>query len=223
MAHRVGTVAHFLRLVRLLVRLAGLVLAVVLILRAWGVAIDERSVNWSAVGLSTLVVVIALVIDRIVYSALFSLHATGRMPASTTNIIRRWVRGLLALLTILFVIALAGYQITNIWTLLATGMAMVAVGFFAVWSVLSNILSTLIILVWRPFNVGEEIEIQPEGIKGEVVDINFMYTMLKSEGNERTSVPNTLFMQKFIRRKPPKKRARRSLAEQLEAKKPADE
>jgi len=220
---QLSTLEHFVRLTKLLLRLAGLAVAIALIMRVWGIDFSQSAVNWSKVGFSVLVVVVALVVDRLVYSALYSLQVAGRVPASTSSIIRRWVRGALALLATLFIVAIAGYQIANIWTLMATVMAMVAVGFVAVWSVLSNIMSTLIILIWRPFNVGEEIDIQPEGIKGQVVDINFMYTVLKGEGNERTSVPNTLFLQKFIRRKPPKRRPRRSLAEQLEARTALDD
>lgn len=215
--------AHMLRLVKLLLRLAGIGVAAYFVLASWGIAVNGSSINKSVLGLSAMVVVIALLVDRIIFSALYSLYVSGRMPQSTTNIIRRWVRGLLTLITVLFIIAFAGYEIADLWTFLATMMAMIAVGFIAVWSVLSNILSTLIILIWRPFNVGEEIDIQPEGIKGEVVDINFMYTVLKTEDDDRTTVPNSLFMQKFICRKKTRRKPRRTLAEQLEASKPLDE
>ncbi len=214
--------AHALRLVKMMFRVVGLIVAAYFVLASWGIDVDGGSIDKSVLGFSGLVIVIALVVDRIIYSALYTLYVSGRMPESTTNIIRRWMRGLLATITILFIVAIAGYEISNIWTFLATMMAMIAVGFVAVWSVLSNILSTFIILIWRPFNVGEEIDIQPEGIKGEVVDINFMYTILKSEDDDHTTVPNSLFLQKFIRRTPTRRKPRRTLAEQLEASKPLD-
>lgn len=218
-----GRVAHSVRAVGTLLRLAGVVLVALLILRVWGIPVFQSRIDWKPIGLGALVIAVAMVVDRLAYAALHTLYLSGRIPANTGNIMRRWLRGLLGVVVTLFLIALAGYQMDNVWTLLTGLTAMIAIGFVALWSVLSNVMATLIILVWRPFNVGEQIEIQPEGISGEVVDINFMYTLLKSEADERTTVPNSLFMQKFIRRKAVKRKTGRSLAQQLEAERPLHE
>jgi small-conductance mechanosensitive channel len=211
------------RLIGLLVRAVGVAIALLLLLRIWGIQADLDAVDWKTVGLGVLVVVVAIVVDRIVVTALFTLHMSDRLPESTANIIRRWSRGVLTLIAVLVLLALGGYQVTNVWTLLTGVAAMVAVGFVAVWSVLSNIMSTFIILFWKPFNVGEHVEILPEGVAGDVIDINFMYTLLQTEAGERTTVPNSLFLQKFIKRKSMRRRPRRSLAEQLAAPEPVSE
>jgi hypothetical protein len=210
-------------LLRTLIRLAALVVGVAGAIWIWNIPLDQTSLNWRAVGLVLLAVVIAVVVDRIATAALITLHQTGRLPESTTRIFRRWMRGLLVVLVVLSFIAIGGWQIDSIWTFLTTVLAMVAIGFVAVWSILSNLLATLVILVWRPFNVGEEIQLLPEGVAGRVVDINFMYTVLKAEDGSRTSVPNSLFAQKFINRKMVRAKAARSLVEQLESEKPLDE
>lgn len=205
------------RIGKSIVRLAGGLLAIFVLLAVWGVDVTGDDVDWSVVMLTLGVVVGAVIVDRVLFTTMHTLHVTGRMPETTANMIRRWSRTLLAVVTVLAVIALAGYQVTNLWTFLTTLVAMLAVGFVAVWSVLSNIMATLIILFWKPFNIGEQIDIQPEGITGRAVDINFMYTLLRGENGELTTVPNSLFMQKFIRRTPAGEAATRSLAEQLES------
>ena len=78
------------------------------------------------------------------------------------------------------------------------------------------------ILIWRPFNVGEWIVLLPEEIEGQVVDINFIYTILRANDGTRTAVPNNLFAQKFIRRQTVRSTPQRTLAEQLEASKPLE-
>jgi small-conductance mechanosensitive channel len=88
---------------------------------------------------------------------------------------------------------------------------------------LSNILATLIILVWRPFNVGEDIELAPDGITGRVIDINFMFTLLKTPEGGRVTVPNSLFLQKYTKRSRVSSQPTVSLAEQLAAEKPVGE
>lgn len=206
-----------------LLRLAGLALALILILRVWRLHDLTGPVNWQVLSLGLLVVVVALVVDRVAFAGLHALQRAGRVPETTTRIIRRWGRGVLILIAGLCIVALAGYRITGLWAFLTAIMGLVAIGFVAVWSILANVTCTLVILIWRPFNVGEHVEIQPDGISGEVVDINFMYTLLRCDNGARTTVPNSLFLQKFIRRQPRAQQVDRSLAEQLEADRPLDE
>ena len=84
---------------------------------------------------------------------------------------------------------------------LKIGAAMIAIGFVAVWSVLSNVSCTVIMLIARPFNIGDEIEFAGEPIKGRVVDLNFVYTTLQDEEGRLQQIPNNLFFQKMIKRR----------------------
>ena len=213
---------HVARLGGLLVRLLGVATAAVLVLQVWGVSVNEYPVNWRTIGIGALVVLAASVIDRVLLAAIRALRVAGRIPQSTENLLRRWLRILLVLVVVLLLIALAGHEITGIWAFLSTLLGLIAVGFVAVWSVLSNVTSTLIILIWRPFNIGEHVELLPEGIAGEVVDINFMYTLLRTDADEHTAVPNSQFLQKFIRRRAAKRPAPVTLAEQLDRQSPLD-
>ena len=214
---------YIVALLRWLLRLAGLVVALLLILEAWNVPLRSEWLAWREVGLGGLAILVALVLDRIVFTALFTLYRSGRLPESTARMIRRWIRGGLAAVVGLTLIALAGFKIDSIWTFLTALLAMMGIGFVAVWSILSNILATLVILIWRPFNIGERIEILPEALEGQVVDINFIYTILKSEEGARISVPNNLFAQRFIRRHGVGGAPKRTLAEQLESEQPLEE
>ncbi len=214
--------AYITRLAKGSLRCIGIVAVVLLLSRVWALPIRLHTLNWRVIGLGLAAVVVALLVDRVLYSALHTLRATGRLPSSTVRIIRRWARGILVVIVVLFVIGQAGFKIDNFWTLMSTLLAMVAIGFVAVWSVLSNVLCTLIILIWRPFNVGEHIEIQPENIAGKVIDINFMQTLLRTENGDRVTVPNSIFMQRFIKRRKTIDQPRLSLADQLVAKEPSE-
>lgn len=214
---------YLLVLIKGLIRLAAVLGAAVVVVSVWDIPVPREWLQPRMIGLGTLVLVVALILDRVVFAALFALQRSGRLPESTTTLLRRWVRGVLTVLVSLTLVALAGWNIDSVWTFLTTLLAMVAIGFVAVWSMLSNLLATLVILIWRPFNVGEQIEIQPDGLQGRVVDLNFMYTVLKTEDGGRVSVPNNLFAQKFIQRKPGVTAPKRSLAEQLEEDKPLGE
>jgi len=215
--------SYLVRVLKSVLRLAAAGTIVVLVARIWNLYGYFALIPWQKTVVAVVTVIIALLVDRVVTTTLNALQAAGRMPASTGGMFRRWLRGLLGVLVLLALVVLAGAPVEKLWAPLSALFAMVAIGFVAVWSMLSNILATVIILLWRPFNVGEEIEVQPDGVKGRVVDINFMYTMLKSDGDVRTNVPNAMFIQKYIRRQRVSAQPARSLAEQLVAEKPAGE
>jgi small-conductance mechanosensitive channel len=128
----------------------------------------------------------------------------------------RWLINAGALVLLLGVF---GFNLSGIWAMLATLLGMVAIGFVAVWSVLSNTLCTLLILVYRPFEVGDEIEIAGEEVRGRVIDLNFIYTTLRAADGGLVQIPNNFFLQRVVKRHPGSIGV--SLAEQLTASHPA--
>lgn len=128
----------------------------------------------------------------------------------------RWIVNVAALVLLLGVL---GFNLGGLWAMMATVLGMVAIGFVAVWSVLSNVLCTFIILLYRPFEVGDEVEIAGEPIGGKVADLNFLYTTLHTPDGALLQIPNNLFFQKVIKRR--RGVARASLASKLSAKPPA--
>lgn len=86
----------------------------------------------------------------------------------------------------------------NFWTFISTVLGLVAIGFLAVWSVLSNLSSTVFLLGLKPFKVGDHIAIVGEEVNGEVIDINPMFTTLRQRNGDLFTVPNNQFFQKAI-------------------------
>ncbi|MEO8205901.1 MAG: mechanosensitive ion channel domain-containing protein [Chthoniobacterales bacterium] len=86
-------------------------------------------------------------------------------------------------------------------TMVGTVVAMVALGFVAVWSVLTNISCALLLIIFQPFQIEDEIEFPGDPIKGRVVDLNFIFTTLETENGDLLQIPNSLFFQKTIRRR----------------------
>lgn len=86
----------------------------------------------------------------------------------------------------------------DLLTLLAGGLALIATGFVALWSTLSNILCTIVILVTRPFRIGDILTFPPDGISGQVVDLSFFFTTLRTADGGSITVPNTMFFQRIV-------------------------
>lgn len=134
------------------------------------------------------------------------------------NIVSNFVSGIIVAAVVLL-FGVFGFDLGGMWTMFTTVGALVAVGFIAVWSVLSNWLCTFVILLTRPFSIGDEVEFAGEPVKGRVVDINFVYTTLHAEDGASVQVPNNLFFQKVLRRR--RGVGQVALAEQLRSREPA--
>lgn len=115
---------------------------------------------------------------------------------------KRAVRLFLALASVILISDVYGADLQGIWTMLSATLALVALGFVAVWSVLSNISCTVLILFFRPYEIGDEVEFIDPVAKGTVVSLNFGYTTLRDEAGGLVQIPNNLFFQKIIKRRP---------------------
>jgi len=105
----------------------------------------------------------------------------------------------LVILVALFVI-IWGIKIKNLWVNLTGILAMIAVAFFAVWSLIGNILAGIIIFFTSPFKANDEIEILPDNVKGKVLAINTFFTLISDAEENIISIPNSILFQKYIKK-----------------------
>lgn len=89
----------------------------------------------------------------------------------------------------------------DLFTIVAGAVALIATGFVALWSTLSNILCTILILVTRPFRIGDEVSFPPDALEGQVIDLSFFFTTLKAKDGRFINVPNTTFFQRIVVRR----------------------
>lgn len=121
---------------------------------------------------------------------------------------RRVLGFLLGFGALLLVLERVGVSGSILWTAFTGFAAVGAVAFFAAWSVLSNIFCTALILTTRPFRLNDHIELlengEKPGLKGQVVDINLVFTTLQECIDGRSTsvlqVPNNMFFQRTVRR-----------------------
>ena len=110
---------------------------------------------------------------------------------------------------VLMMLEVMGVSATVLWTAFSGFAAVGAVAFFAAWSVLSNFFCALLIMMVRPYRLGDTIEVlealDKVGVKGRVVDINMLYTTLEErntpeDGRSLIQIPNVFVFQKGLRR-----------------------
>ncbi len=130
------------------------------------------------------------------------------------------VRWLFRIIGIVLILGVLGFELGGLWAMISTVLGLVAIGFVAVWSLLSNASSTVLILFLRPFQIGDDIEIAGEPVAGRVIDLNFFYTTLVDVEGRLLQVPNNLFFQKTVKRR--RNSGDISLAQQLNSATPAE-
>lgn len=168
-------------------------------------------IQYGLVGLSILVIIaLGFVLYTIIRYSLHLLVQTQRLAEVVLMPLLGFTRGIIVVVVLLASLQQAGVEVTSIWAAIVTGAAMVAGGFVALSSVLSNLLCTVLLLVFIPFRIGDDIEIVDaskggEGLRGRVVDLSIFYTSIQKAADGRggtgiARVPNTIFFQKTVRR-----------------------
>jgi small-conductance mechanosensitive channel len=153
----------------------------------------------ATVALILFALIAILALNRLLRGWLRRVEATVPMSYETVLTLTRVVSSGLWLVTALLVLNLWGISVSGLWTLLASAVAVVGVGFLAVWTMVSNVTASFFISLWRPFRLGQTVEILPEALKGRVIDRNLMFTILRDEGGNLLQVPNNMFFQKMFR------------------------
>lgn len=160
------------------------------------------------VSLAAVLITIAIVIGasavifflkRLLDKWLRPLEARLRLRYETVDAIRRIFGVALWLIVLIWVLEIWGISVGGFWTLLVSAATVVGVGFLATWAMVSNITASVFIAIWRPFQVGDTVEVLPEGLKGRIIDSNLMFVILREDGGSVIQVPNNLFFQKMFR------------------------
>ncbi len=116
-------------------------------------------------------------------------------------ILKKLINTLLAILCFTALVLIWGINVKSLWVSISGLLAMIAVAFFAVWSLVGNILAGVILFFTSPFKSGDEIEILPDDIRGKVIAINTFFTLIQDDDEAFINIPNSLFFQKYLKRK----------------------
>jgi len=117
---------------------------------------------------TVLPVVLALLVYWLMGRALRFLVSKTALPNLALKPALVMVRYLLVMVVLFSILAHFGVNVEGVWTVLTAALATIAVGFVALWSVLCNLLCTLLLILFKPFCIGDQIELPPDEIKGEV-------------------------------------------------------
>ena len=123
---------------------------------------------------------------RVVQGIIFRLGALRRVDANVVSFLGRMSR--LALITLGTIMAVGTIGIDVSSLVAGLGLTGFALG-FALKDVISNALSGILIIVYKPFGSSDRVAMAP--FEGTVLEVNLRYTVLDA-GEKKVFIPNSL-------------------------------
>jgi len=158
-----------------------------------GNLLNQVSELLSSFGLSLFIALTILIVGRQVVKIVIKLISSALERSNTEDTVRIFVTNLLntLLMIVVFIAAInqLGIQTTSIIAVL--GAAGLAIG-LALQGSLSNFAAGILIVIYRPYKVGDYI--QADNHLGTVDDIQIFSTVLKTPDNKLVIVPNGSIM-----------------------------
>ena len=147
--------------------------------------IDMVSTYGGKIVLALVVLLIGRIVIRTLNKAVDKALEKTTLEDVVKIIIKKLVNVLLYVILVIGVIDILGVSMSSVIAILAS--CGLAVG-LALQGALSNLAGGLMILVFKPFRVGDYIS--ASGAEGTVKDISFFYTTIVTVDNKRICVPN---------------------------------
>ena len=144
-------------------------------------------------------IAVAIVLERVLAVLITRFGRRRELDPSSVHLIKITIRWLIIVVLVIVVAGIFGIGLQAIWVSIAAFLAMVVVGFFAAWSMLSNIFAAVLLLILRPIRIGDKVSIMPENISGKVTDIGMIFTRVESDEGDAVNIPNNLLMQRFLK------------------------
>jgi len=96
--------------------------------------------------------------------------------------------------------AIWGLNQDEIAVFVGTILTALGIAFFAQWSLLSNITSSILLFFNHPIKIGDTIKVFDKDypFEGEVTDLTYFFVHLKTDNGETITIPNSILLQKSV-------------------------
>ncbi len=96
--------------------------------------------------------------------------------------------------------AIWGLKQNEVAVYVGTILTALGIAFFAQWSLLSNITSSLLLFFNHPLKIGDTIKVLDKDypFDGEITDLSYFFVHIKCESGDIITIPNSIILQKSI-------------------------
>lgn len=149
----------------------------------------------------TLVIIILYIIAYFVTKTIInnSLKKT-QLERTRRKIIIKAINLLIFIAFAILIAGIWGLEQNEIAVFASTILTALGIAFFAQWSLLSNITSSIILFFNHPLKLGDTIKVMDKDypFEGEVTELTYFFIHLKTSNGEVITIPNSQVLQKSI-------------------------
>lgn len=147
-----------------------------------------------------ILLLIMLVIRFILTRLITKISRKQGINSARIQLINRYVSVTLFLLALIIIPFIYGTKASDLILLFSSIFAVIGIGLFAIWSILSNITSGIIMFFSFPYKVGDKIEIHDKDfpLEGIIEDIRAFQLHLRLENGNLVTYPNNLMLQRAV-------------------------
>lgn len=152
--------------------------------------------------IETILVVVIYITVRKVSSMIVNRTLISRnLIQSRGQIIKKVLNVTLIIISLILLSLIWGVKRSELAVFTGSILTIIGVAFFAQWSLLSNMTSSIILFFSHPVRINDTIlilEAKDYAIEGKVTDIGVFFTTLETKEGEELTLPNNMFIQKSI-------------------------
>lgn len=117
-----------------------------------------------------------------------------------TKLIYKYINVLVSFIAIFSLLLIWGVEVRELALIFSSIFAVIGIALFAIWSVLSNITSGVIMFFSFPYKIGDKIQIHDKDfpIVAIIEDIKAFQLHLRTDEGELVTYPNNLILQKSV-------------------------
>ena len=149
---------------------------------------------------TVILLIIFITIRFIIRKVVKKLAQTNGINVARVRLINRYTTFTLFLIFILVESFVLGVNTSDIAVVFSSVFAVIGVALFAIWSILSNVTSGVIMFFSFPYKVGDKISIHDKDFPIEAIieDIRAFQLHLRLDNGDLVTYPNNLMLQKAV-------------------------
>ncbi|WP_400078423.1 mechanosensitive ion channel domain-containing protein [Winogradskyella sp. R77965] len=149
---------------------------------------------------TTIVIVVLLIIRAIIVITVNKIGKKSGTTEARAVLIGRYVTVTLIFIALLIEAFILGAGLDELSLVFSSVFAVIGIALFAIWSILSNVTSGVIMFFSFPYKVGDKIKIHDKDypIEAIIEDIRAFQLHLRLDTGDLVTYPNNLILQKAV-------------------------
>ncbi|MGK0428152.1 MAG: small-conductance mechanosensitive channel [Ulvibacter sp.] len=121
---------------------------------------------------------------------------------SRVKVVKKIINLILFVLMFSLMMTIWGVDQSKLIYFITSLLTVVGIAFFAQWSIISNITSSLIIFFNHTVRIGDTVKVMDKefDVEGRIMDIGVFFLIIKNSDGEEITMPSNLFMQKMVKK-----------------------